>query len=132
MASSKLTTGELKAHLNEEERMSLVFPRGTASHARCCLAIALLRELIERRERDDLDTMAHGLAYSDASVCIECNLTDVSEQAGADGWFDVSTADEFYADVEEHVAYLDARGLIQRDAAHPTWIAVLDESEASR
>jgi hypothetical protein len=80
---------------------------------------------------DDLDRIAHELAYEFCLSALEACLTDVSDEAGSGGWFDLAQPASNY-DSERHVDYLEARGLIERDPAHPTWIAIRDESEATR
>jgi hypothetical protein len=88
-----------------------------------------VRELIRRREDDELDATAHHLAYEFCVSAFDGCLDDVSEAAGADGWRDLDNAATNY-DPEEHLDYLEKRGLIQRDEKNHNWIAVLDESEA--
>jgi hypothetical protein len=80
----------------------------------------------------ELDALAHSLACENAMVSIECNCVDVSDEAGAAGWFDIGQANEAYDDIERHVLYLETRGLIQRDETHPNWIALRNEEEATR
>lgn len=85
--------------------------------------------------REDLDKLAHGIAYDACCTMIESNCVMVlGLEVAAFPFFDVSAkgCDEYALDqVEESVRYLDARGLIVRHEDNAYWIQLQDESEAT-
>lgn len=133
MPARAYTTDQLKARLKSEQEIAGAHGYTLSPRTRETLAfaISILGELIERRERDELDATAHHLAYESCVSAFDSCLADVSEAVGVDGWRDLDDAAPNY-DPEEQLDYLEKRGLIQRDAKHHNWIAVLDESEAAR
>jgi hypothetical protein len=81
----------------------------------------------------ELDVLAHHLAYESATLIVESNCADVSSQCDSPDWFDTGDCDEFAkAYVVNSIAYLEARGLLERHDANPDWITMFDESEAAR
>ena len=92
-------------------------------------------ELLERRRTDrttpeqmELRELERYIAYTAACSIIDgcCGPTDNAE------WFDLDNiAEQAREGVSESVRYLDLRGLIERDPAHPGWISMRNESEAT-
>jgi hypothetical protein len=75
----------------------------------------------------ELDALAATLAYEFAISTLDGECNDVTEEAGGEGeWHDSSLCDE------DMLAYLEARGLLERHASNPAWVQVRDESEATR
>lgn len=88
----------------------------------------------------DLNACAAALAYEMATMTVEkfCRFVGESEASETvNDWWDTSNLAtaalaDYAAMVMDGVKYLDARGLIERHPNMPNWIALLDESEASR
>lgn len=86
-----------------------------------------LREMTDMA-KSDLNGTAHSLAYESCSRL----LCDIGIADGLGFVIDVAELEEYELPAYlEAVAYLEARGLIQRDADKPGWLAVLEESEAT-
>lgn len=66
-------------------------------------------------------------AYERAADAIknECVRHDHAD-ALEDGWFDLDSADE---PLEDEVAYLESRRLLQRHPEYPEWVTICDEGE---
>lgn len=75
--------------------------------------------------KDELDKLAHSLAYETACSALEMASVD----AGEDGPWQLLQSDgpELYADCFN---YLEARGLLVRHPDHLDWFDIHDESEA--
>ena len=98
--------------------------------------------------KDELDQLAHSMAYTSACSLIEgCSINVTAdangltpEQVGDEPgeWWEIPQADheEMFADEEKELAdavsYLEARGLLTRYPTNPNWISIADESEAMR
>lgn len=68
-----------------------------------------------------------GLAYERAGGAIESSCTvQEHHEPLENGWYDLSSADE---SLDDEVAYLDSRRLLQRHPEHPDWVTILDEGE---
>jgi len=85
--------------------------------------------------KEEIDALGHGIAYDSCCSIIESNCV-MDAKAESDefyDWYDVSTANESGGDdaVAEAVKYLEARGLINRDAARPNIVSILWEIEAT-
>ena len=77
-----------------------------------------------------LNRLAHSLAYESAVSVIESMCLNVSEEAGAAGWWQLPSDTSLF---DDDLRYLEERGLIERYAEVRTrWISVRDESEATR
>jgi hypothetical protein len=87
----------------------------------------------EPMSKEELDKLAHGIAYDASTTAIECNCLMVpEEQAGQRDWFDVGDPDALAKPfVEECVRYLEMRGLIVRHPSNSMWVQLQDESEAT-
>lgn len=67
------------------------------------------------------------LAYERAVDAIESSCTvQEHHEPLENGWYDLSSADE---SLDDEVAYLDSRRLLQRHPEHPDWVTILDEGE---
>jgi hypothetical protein len=86
--------------------------------------------------KEELDKLAHGIAYDAACSVIESNCLHVDGCDISQGldWFDTDP-DSVDLDAEDHVAesvkYLEARGLIVRHKDNANWVQLQDESEAT-
>jgi hypothetical protein len=84
---------------------------------------------------EELNKLAHGIAYDACCSVIESNCV-MDAKAETDefyDWYDVASAAGSDAEeaVAEAVKYLDARGLIDREAKRPSVISIRWESEAA-
>jgi hypothetical protein len=88
---------------------------------------------MEGVNKEELDKLAHGIAYDSSTSAIECNCLMVpEEQAGERDWYDVGDPDVLAKSfVEESVRYLEMRGLVVRHASNAKWVQLLDECEAT-
>lgn len=86
---------------------------------------------------EQLDALAHREAYFGLLAFIESHCLYKGESESSDSiaeWWelpDEKDVDNAYV-VAEALKYLDARGLVERHPHMPNWIALRDESEASR
>jgi hypothetical protein len=85
---------------------------------------------------DELNALAHKIAYDAAAATIECCCISIDEGTVENrNFYDLandgndSGAERAIAD---SVRYLEARGLIEHHPDNPNWIALRDESEATR
>lgn len=82
--------------------------------------------------KDELDALAHRIAYSCARSDIECFAAEIPISERADPrvhWYDLSkrVADEFERTaMADAILYLEARGLIRRDQKLPYLATILD------
>ena len=84
----------------------------------------------------EMQKLERGLAFEHATSIIESNCLALDEEKHPEldacrDWFDLSdtlctTEDE----VTEAASYLSWRGLLERAAENPQWVAVKDEHEA--
>lgn len=86
----------------------------------------------------ELNTLAHQIAYSATRSDIEC-FTPAQRGAGGGAidkpWYDLSApvGDLFAREcIATAIFYLDARGLLLRDAAAPYLVRVLDVADAGQ
>jgi hypothetical protein len=82
----------------------------------------------------ELNALAHTLAYDMASSLIGGECLIINDKGELFG-FDLDSANndpETNREIAECVRYLEACGLIERHADNPNWIALRDESEATR
>jgi hypothetical protein len=104
----------------------------------------------EKKEmtKDELDQLAHSIAYTGACSLIEGYSINVTadangltpEQVGDEPgeWWDLPLEEhqELFADdmdeLADAVRYLEARGLLTRYPTNPNWVSLADESEAMR
>lgn len=91
---------------------------------------AMFVELLERRQRDAESPMRlseMSFAYERASGAIESScISQVHDDPLENGWYDLETADE---DLDDEVAYLESRNLLQRHPEHRQWVVIQDEGE---
>lgn len=82
--------------------------------------------------RDELDALAHRIAYSCARSDIECFAKEEPRPEGADPrvhWYDLSKpiSDEFERTaLADAVLYLESRALLQRQPAKPYLVTIMD------
>lgn len=98
--------------------------------------------------KDELDQLAHSMAYTSACSLIEgCSINVTAdangltpEQVGDEPgeWWDLPPEEhrELFADemdgLADAVSYLEARGLLTRYPTNPNCVSIADESEAIR
>lgn len=82
--------------------------------------------------QDNLNALAHEIAYSAARSDIEC-LTAMECRFSQQGhWWDTSTRDETDAPwVDKAQTYLDATGHLERKPDAPHIVRILDRNESS-
>lgn len=71
----------------------------------------------------ELAATAASIAYESCCSVIDVWCLDVSEEAGAEGWFQLPSD---IAIVEDDIRYLEARGLLERHETREDWISVRD------
>jgi hypothetical protein len=74
--------------------------------------------------KDELDKLAHSLAFEVSLSAIECEAILHKE----DGWMDIS--DAAMESIRDYVRYFETRGLLERHPERSDWVRVRDESEA--
>lgn len=80
----------------------------------------------------DIAAIERSLAYSAARSDIEVYSLPMGPFIGGAPYWDTSKClDEDRKAVDGAVAYLDARGLLDRDAQNPAIVSIRDESEAA-
>lgn len=78
---------------------------------------------------EELNKLGHSIAYESCAAALDG--MGVGDGLG----MVIDERDLAHYEVEGYrlaMDYLEARGLIQRDAEKPGWLAVLEESEAAR
>lgn len=84
-------------------------------------------------EPDDIDALAHRIAYSYARSDIECFTQQITFGAGQRPTFDLEDIDEDYAEeVAIAIRYLEARGLLDRKVDNPQHVRILDDPNEAR
>jgi hypothetical protein len=81
----------------------------------------------------ELDRMAHSLAFDASVSAIDSACAKVDALDGE--WFDITPANVYHIAqpfVADAVIYLEARGLLERHDDNPNWVALNNESEATR
>jgi hypothetical protein len=102
----------------------------------------------EKKEmtKDELDQLAHSIAYVSACSLIEgCSVNVTADANGLTAeqvvdepgeWWDLPLEEDRILvgadELEDAVLYLEARGLLTRYPTNPNWVSLADESEAMR
>lgn len=67
------------------------------------------------------------LAYERAAMAIENEcVRELREDRLDTGWYDLESAD---SELDDEVAYLESRRLLERHPEHPEWVTICDEGE---
>jgi hypothetical protein len=81
---------------------------------------------------DQFNALAHSLAYESCASMIDSYTVAMGESLGCTEWQELPSDPAELALLADPLRYLDARGLIERHPHMPTWITLIDESEATR
>lgn len=82
---------------------------------------------------EDLNAIAHSIAYEAATGDVESLCVYIGESEGCSDWWELDfSLNEDGSRLANSVRYLDARGLLERHPQMPNWVALIDESEATR
>lgn len=77
---------------------------------------------------DELNALAHTIAYEAACTALECATLNVTDERG--DFLILDTEDEaLFADDQR---YLEARGLLIRHPEKAGWFQIIDESQGTR
>jgi hypothetical protein len=80
-------------------------------------------------EPSDLRAIEMTLAYEQASGILESSCNYIKENSGDDPdsfWLDLGSLDE---DLDDEIAYLESRRLLERHPEHAGWVRICDEGE---